>query len=134
MVRRADLEEVIADLVDRAAAEGRRTIDARRVDRPALTAVYLTGGSSRVQLVSQRLAGALGLLPRLEGDLKAVVVLGALKAHAARPPAPAASPRPSCAARPSPDTSWASDAVASTGAFQALRSSRLSRPSSGCLT
>jgi Hsp70 protein len=94
MVRRADLEEVIADLVDRAAAEGRRTIEAARVARPGLTAVYLTGGSSRVQLVSQRLAAALGVLPRLEGDLKAVVVLGALKAHAptppARPPTPAA--------------------------------------------
>jgi WD40 repeat protein len=92
MVRRADLEEVIGDLVDRAAAEGRRTIDTARMDSTGLTAVYLTGGSSRVQLVSQRLASALGLLPRLEGDLKAVVVLGALKAHATppvvRPPAP----------------------------------------------
>jgi actin-like ATPase involved in cell morphogenesis len=82
-VTRADLDSVISAAVDQAVAEARRTIDAAGADPGALTAVYLTGGSSRVPLIAQRLAAALDVLPRLEGDLKAVVVLGALRAYAA---------------------------------------------------
>jgi len=54
-----------------------------------LTAVYLTGGSSRVPLVGDLLAQYLGRSPGLAADPKAVVALGALR-WAARPQAASA--------------------------------------------
>jgi len=86
-VRRPDLEELIGEPVGRAVAEMRRTIAAAGITPRQLAGVYLTGGSSRIPVIAQRLAGALGVLPQLRDDPKAVVALGALKASVSSPTA-----------------------------------------------
>jgi len=87
LVRRPDLEELISEPVGRAVEEMRRTITTAGVSPGKLAGLYLTGGSSRVPVIAQRLAVALGVLPQLRDDPKAVVALGALKASAAPPAA-----------------------------------------------
>ena len=70
-----------------------------------LTAVYLTGGSSRIPLVSDLLSQLLGRTPDLAADPKAVVTLGALqtKPEAARPGEPRIPIPPP---RPNPEREW----------------------------
>jgi tetratricopeptide (TPR) repeat protein/actin-like ATPase involved in cell morphogenesis len=79
-VTRPELEELIGPTVDRAVAEMAATLAAAGVAAEELSGVFLTGGSSLVPLVSQRLGARLGVLPRLLDDPKAVVALGAIAA------------------------------------------------------
>lgn len=78
-VRRPDLEALIAEPVGRAVAEMARTIAAARITPRQLSGLYLTGGSSRIPMIAQRLGETLGVVPQMRDDPKAVVALGALK-------------------------------------------------------
>ena len=80
-VTRDELEELIAEALSRGVQEMRRTVTAASIAPQALTGLYLTGGSSRTPLVAKRLWAALGVQPQLRDDPKAVVALGALRAH-----------------------------------------------------
>jgi len=80
---RSDLEQLIGPAVDQTVAEMRRTITAAGLSADQLTSVFLTGGSSRIPLIAQRLADSLGTLPQLRDDPKAAVALGALTAATA---------------------------------------------------
>ena len=80
-VTREELEELIAEALSRGVQEMRRTVTAASIAPQALTGLYLTGGSSRTPLVAKRLWAALGVQPQLRDDPKAVVALGALRAH-----------------------------------------------------
>jgi uncharacterized RDD family membrane protein YckC len=75
---RKDLESLVGDALDGAATRMGETIAAAGARPGQLSAVYLTGGASRTPLVGARLAVALGTLPQLRDDPKAVVALGAL--------------------------------------------------------
>ncbi|MCJ0907115.1 Hsp70 family protein [Rhodococcus sp. ARC_M6] len=83
---RGEFESIIAPEIERAAVLTHAALVDAGVRGPQdLTALYLTGGSSRIPLVAQRIA-ALGPIATLD-DPKTVVVQGALIA-AARPAAP----------------------------------------------
>jgi actin-like ATPase involved in cell morphogenesis/sugar lactone lactonase YvrE len=84
-ITRGEFESRIEERLSASAAELVRTIENANLKATQLAAVYLTGGSSRIPRVSELVADALGHLPRIEGDPKAVVVQGAL-AEEVRPP------------------------------------------------
>ena len=87
---RAEFESIIAAEIERAAALTHATlVDAGLTSPQGLTALYLTGGSSRIPLVQHRIA-ALGPIATLD-DPKTVVVQGALIATAQPSPAPPAT-------------------------------------------
>ncbi len=74
---RAEFESIIAPEIERAAALTHTAlVDAGLTGPQGLTALYLTGGSSRIPLVQSRIA-ALGPIATLD-DPKTVVVQGAL--------------------------------------------------------
>ena len=76
-ITRPEFEALIAAAVDRAVALTRQTLTDASITHPSqLSALYLTGGSSRIPLVHQRLA-ALGPIATLD-DPKTVVAQGAL--------------------------------------------------------
>jgi hypothetical protein len=76
-ITRPEFESLIAAAVDRAVALTRQTLTDASITHPSqLSALYLTGGSSRIPLVHQRLA-ALGPIATLD-DPKTVVAQGAL--------------------------------------------------------
>lgn len=76
-ITRPEFESLIAPAVDRAVALTRQTLTDAGITHPSqLSALYLTGGSSRIPLVHQRLA-ALGPIATLD-DPKTVVAQGAL--------------------------------------------------------
>ncbi|MDJ0489655.1 Hsp70 family protein [Rhodococcus qingshengii] len=76
-ITRPEFESLIAAAVDRAVALTRQTLTDAGITHPSqLSALYLTGGSSRIPLVHQRLA-ALGPIATLD-DPKTVVAQGAL--------------------------------------------------------
>ncbi|MFJ6263243.1 Hsp70 family protein [Rhodococcus erythropolis] len=76
-ITRPEFESLIAAAVDRAVALTRQTLIDAGITHPSqLSALYLTGGSSRIPLVHQRLA-ALGPIATLD-DPKTVVAQGAL--------------------------------------------------------
>jgi molecular chaperone DnaK (HSP70) len=108
-VRRPDLEELIGEPAGRAVAEMARTIAAVGITPGQLAALYLTGGSSRIPLIAQRLGEALGVVPQLRGDPKAAVVLGALTAHTHEGTQPQAATR---TAQPQAETRQPPTAVA----------------------
>lgn len=93
-ITRAEFDELIGPVADRAVALARATLaDAGITDPGQLDALYLTGGSSRVPLVHQRLQ-EVGPVATLD-DPKTVVAQGALVAvqtprhsEAAQPVAP----------------------------------------------
>ena len=87
-VRQQDLEGLIGEPVGRAVAEMARTITAAGVTPRQLAGLYLTGGSSRIPLVAQRLGEDLGVVPQMRDDPKTVVALGALKTLTAAHPHP----------------------------------------------
>lgn len=91
-VTREGFEELIGDLVGRAAERTRAAILAAGMDPRDLAGLYLAGGAASTPLIARRLASALGVRPRLRDDPKAAVALGALRAYAA--------PRPSAGAVP----------------------------------
>ena len=85
-ITRAELNTLIeGDLRRTVALLGQSIADADLAPTD-LAAVYLTGGSSRIPLVSTLVAEALGVMPTTQGDPKAVVALGAVRAveHAAK--------------------------------------------------
>lgn len=85
---RAEFESIIAPEIERAAALTHTAlVDAGLTGRQGLTALYLTGGSSRIPLVQSRIA-ALGPIATLD-DPKTVVVQGALIATTRSSAAPA---------------------------------------------
>ncbi|ORI26012.1 Hsp70 family protein [Rhodococcus sp. 1168] len=99
-ITRDEFEELIAPVLDKAVTLARLTLtDANITDPSQLESLYLTGGSSRIPLVHDRLAG-LGPIATLD-DPKTVVAQGALAAAApivrglGRSPAPTGSPHPS---------------------------------------
>jgi len=87
---RDEFDDLIAAEIDRAVSLTRTTLADAGVTGGDLKALYLTGGSSRIPLVHERLA-ALGPVATLD-DPKTVVARGALIATQAQPAAP--TPRP----------------------------------------
>lgn len=90
-ISRAAFEARIDNLLARGVAELLVTIEQAGITPADLTAVFLTGGSSRVPRVAYLIADMLGITPTVQDDPKCVVVLGALTDMSA---APAAVPRP----------------------------------------
>jgi actin-like ATPase involved in cell morphogenesis len=107
-VTRPEFDAAIAERLRGSVDELLDTIRTAGLAPGDLAAVYLTGGSSRVPLVSEQLTEALGTLPDVHGDPKAVVVLGALHPHlpaagedpAVPPPPPPPPPPPIRPLRP----------------------------------
>ncbi|WP_254597468.1 Hsp70 family protein [Prescottella equi] len=85
---RDEFDDLIADEIDRAVALTQATLADAGITGGDLKALYLTGGSSRIPLVHQRLA-ALGPIATLD-DPKTVVARGALIATHTQPAVPAA--------------------------------------------
>ncbi|MGF0309316.1 Hsp70 family protein [Rhodococcus sp. IEGM1428] len=110
-ITRDEFDELIADDVERAVQLTRQTlVDAGIAVGNRLSALYLTGGSSRVPIVHDRLA-ALGPIATLD-DPKTVVAQGALIATAHRSAAQDTSPTPT----PTPATTPVADTASSSGA------------------
>lgn len=102
---RDEFDDLIAAEIDRALALTQATLADARVTGGDLKALYLTGGSSRIPLVHQRLT-ALGPIATLD-DPKTVVARGALIAthtQAAAPPTPAPQTTASWPAAPAAPT------------------------------
>lgn len=87
---RDEFDNLIAAEIDRAVSLTQATLADAGVTGGDLKALYLTGGSSRIPLVHQRLA-ALGPIATLD-DPKTVVARGALIATQAQAPAPTSQP------------------------------------------
>jgi molecular chaperone DnaK len=68
----ATIDTAVARMLETIALAGRQPAD--------LSALYLSGGSSRIPMVAERLSAVLGIQPKLHDDPKAVVALGALMA------------------------------------------------------
>lgn len=108
-VTRAELESLLAPDIERTVEELERTVTAAGLRLEDLAAVYLTGGSSRIPLVTRLVGQRAGRVPSTWGDPKAVVALGAAATgrrlagespvvlerprEAIAPPAPATSAR-----------------------------------------
>ncbi|WP_420880253.1 Hsp70 family protein [Rhodococcus sp. (in: high G+C Gram-positive bacteria)] len=101
---RDEFDDLIAAEIDRAVSLTQATLADASVAGGDLKALYLTGGSSRIPLVHQRLA-ALGPIATLD-DPKTVVARGALIATQAQAPAPAAPPATPPPETPVPASSW----------------------------
>src|SRR6201995_6017028 len=86
-VTRAELEEMIRPDLDRTIDGLHRALGSAGVGPAELDAILLIGGSSRIPLVSQLIAGEFGRAPAIDADPKVAVAMGA-----ARYPAPASSP------------------------------------------
>ncbi|MGW4482056.1 Hsp70 family protein [Rhodococcus triatomae] len=81
-ITRDEFEEIITPALDKAMALTRATLGAAGIGDPGrLTALYLTGGSSRIPVVHERLKD-LGPIATLD-DPKTVVVQGAVAANSA---------------------------------------------------
>lgn len=77
-ITRDELNNTIEADIRHTVTEFQRVLTSAGLTPGDLTAVYLTGGSSRTPLVSDLLSQLLGRTPDLAGDPKAVVALGAL--------------------------------------------------------
>src|SRR5690606_8076688 len=82
-VTRAEFEARIAPRVRESLDELRATVERAGLGFGDLAEVFLTGGSSRIPLISDLFAAEFGRMPSVEGDPKSVVVLGALRAYQA---------------------------------------------------
>ncbi len=129
-ITREEFEELITPTLDKAVnLTGATFADARIADPSQLEALYLTGGSSRIPLVHERLA-ELGPIATLD-DPKTVVAQGALAAAApivrglgATPtPTPVAAPAPAPVPAPAP-----ASAPADTRQFPAPAAPETSQP------
>ncbi len=98
-VTRDEFEAAIAPEIQRSAVVLEETIAAAGMTAPALAAVYLVGGSSRIPLVEDVIAKRLGVTPATLDEPKQVVAFGAAT-HIARSWKPAASPASRQALRP----------------------------------
>ncbi|NKS56018.1 Hsp70 family protein [Rhodococcus hoagii] len=101
---RDEFDDLIAPEIDRAVSLTQATLADAGITGGDLKALYLTGGSSRIPLVHQRLA-ALGPIATLD-DPKTVVARGALIATQAQAAAPAPRPATPPPATPVPASSW----------------------------
>ncbi|OZC86477.1 hypothetical protein CH254_18235 [Rhodococcus sp. 06-412-2C] len=114
-ITRDEFDELIADDVERAVQLTRQTlVDAGVAVGNRLSALYLTGGSSRVPIVHDRLA-ALGPIATLD-DPKTVVAQGALVATAHRATAHDTAPTPTPTPTPTPATTPVADTASASGA------------------
>ena len=78
---RQEFNDLIGDRLDGAVAEMRKTLEEAGAAPGQLAGMYLSGGSSRIPAVAERLAAGLdGVVPQLRDDPKAAVALGALAA------------------------------------------------------
>lgn len=114
---RDEFDDLIAPEIDRAVSLTQTTLADAGVTGGDLKALYLTGGSSRIPLVHQRLA-ALGPIATLD-DPKTVVARGALIATQAQAPAPTAPPTTTPPATPVPASSWSGPQQPAPQRFQA---------------
>ncbi|MBL7488859.1 Hsp70 family protein [Frankia sp. AgB1.9] len=80
-ITRPEFEDAVGDRLRATVAELVATVRGAGLVPGDLAAVYLTGGSSAVPMVSQLLTEELGTLPVATDDPKTVVVLGALLAQ-----------------------------------------------------
>lgn len=90
-VSRTEFEGLIRTDVAGTIDELERTIAASGQPADTLSAIYLAGGSSRIPLVATLIEERFGRAPRVLGDPKAVIALGAARAHAQRGTTRAAS-------------------------------------------
>ncbi len=89
-VTRRELEELIEPQIRRTVDLLAGAISDAGMAPGDLAAIFLTGGSSRIPLVSSLITQELGVTPQTRDDPKAVVALGAVKAaRQAREPQPA---------------------------------------------
>ncbi len=114
-ITRDEFDELIADDVERAVQLTRQTlVDAGVAVGNRLSALYLTGGSSRVPIVHDRLA-ALGPIATLD-DPKTVVAQGALIATAHRDTATDTAPAPTRTRTPAHATAPVAGTASPSGA------------------
>ncbi|MBM9468649.1 Hsp70 family protein [Nakamurella leprariae] len=83
MLTRVELEALLAPSLDRTVEAVEDTLRAARLEPAELTALVLTGGSSRIPAVADLLWRRLGVAPMTQDDPKLVVALGAVTAHRA---------------------------------------------------
>ncbi|WP_432826244.1 Hsp70 family protein [Dactylosporangium sp. CA-092794] len=104
---RDQVEALARPLLDRTVAATREALREARIDRSAVSAVFLVGGSSRIPLVATLLHRALGIAPTVLEQPELVVAEGALHADADwqtyAPPAPPAPPPVEEVAEPEPE-------------------------------
>ena len=118
LLTRAQLDTIIGPEIDRGILLARTVFhDAGVADTHGLRDIYLTGGSSRVPLVRDRLQ-PLGRVATLD-DPKTVVARGALHAFAPAVPQPAPPAQP-----PHPQTPTYTDPASPTDPVPARRSTR----------
>jgi actin-like ATPase involved in cell morphogenesis len=85
-VTRRELEQLLAPHIRRTVSLLASTIADAGLAPSDLAAIYLTGGSSRIPMVSTLIAQELELIPQTQDDPKAVVALGAVVAGASSLP------------------------------------------------
>jgi hypothetical protein len=78
LVTRAEFTVLIAQALDRSMQAFARCLDAAGVSASGLSAVYLTGGSSRIPAIKGELHRRFGIEPTTYKDPKAITALGAL--------------------------------------------------------
>lgn len=74
---RGELEELIAPDIEATVDTLETALRDSRVTATDLAGIFLTGGSSRIPLVAQTIRRRLGVLPKVQGNPKSVVALGA---------------------------------------------------------
>ncbi len=80
-ITRSDLDEACSDLYSTTAEIIERVLAASRVHRGLIDEVIMVGGSSRIPVLSERLAAMLGKVPQLVDPDLAVAKGAALRAH-----------------------------------------------------
>jgi hypothetical protein len=96
-ITRAVFEQLVAEQVGSTVERLETAVNNAQVDRRAIAAVLLVGGSSRIPLVAKMISERLGLPVDSSGHPKYVVALGAAMVASAgprpsAPPAPSAEP------------------------------------------
>jgi molecular chaperone DnaK len=84
-VTRAEFEEMIQPDLDRTIETLHRALESAAVDGTQLDAILLTGGSSRIPLVSQLISAEFGRAPAMDADPKTTVAVGAARYLAPAP-------------------------------------------------
>jgi actin-like ATPase involved in cell morphogenesis len=104
LVTRRELETLVEPQLRGTVEQLAATIADAGVAPKDLAAIYLTGGSSSIPLVSTLISEELGVTPQTWGDPKAVVALGAVSATAPAPaPEATAAPQPAAASATAPE-------------------------------
>ncbi|WP_053084635.1 PQQ-binding-like beta-propeller repeat protein [Streptomyces viridochromogenes] len=105
-VTRPEFEAAIDTRLHDSVTELLHTIKTASLVPAQLSAVYLTGGSSRIPRVSELVGTAIGALPRTSDDPKSVVALGAIQTPTPAHPVPQAAP-----AAPAAGAAWGTAAM-----------------------